>query len=309
MLLGLETFSYHHWFSAGRMDVFAFIERSAALGLAGVQLNVNGANLGHLGGNDPGRLREVRQLAQHHGLFVEIDSRGTDPAHLTAMLQLCREVGAEVLRTYASCGGDLGRELAEAPGHLRQVLPVCADLGVRIAVENHEYETSAQILDLVRQVDSPWVGTHVDTGNSMMVWEDPVAAVTALAPLAVSSHFKDHLVLIADEPLVVGVTLGTGSIDCAECFRVLARQSPLERLIIEVCYGYSAPFRCPPEQGAGGRLGEGAFRVASGPFDPAQVLLSYGAVETYPLEQLLEWQEQSVVESVAFVQQLNETWG
>lgn len=309
MLLGLETFSYHHWFSAGRMDVFAFIERCAALGLAGVQLNVNGPNLGHLGGNAPGRLREVRQLARQYGMFVEIDSRGTEPAHLTTMLQLCRAVGAEVLRTYASCGGDLARELAAAPGRLRQVLPVCADLGVRIAVENHEYETSAQILDVVGQVDSPWVGTHVDTGNSMMVWEDPVAAVTALAPLAVSSHFKDHLVLVADEPLVVGVTLGTGSIDCAECFRVLARQSPLERLIIEVCYGYSAPFRCPPEQGAGGKLGEGAFRVARGPFDPAQVLLSYGAVETYPLEQLLEWQEQSVVESVAFVQQLNERWG
>ena len=305
MLLGLETFSYHRWFACGRMDVFDFITRCAELGLAGVQLNVNGPNLGHLGGADAGRLREVRQWVDQHGMFVEIDSRGTDPEHLVAMLGVCEAVGADVLRTYVSCGGDLARELAEAPGHLRQVVPRCADLGIRIAVENHEYETSAEVLDVVRQVDSEWVGTHVDTGNSMMAWEDPVAAVAALAPLAASSHFKDHIVVTDPEPLVVGVTLGTGSIDCAECFRLLAESSPLERLIIEVCYGYSAPFRRPRDRGAGASLGAGAFRPVSGPFDPSQVLL--GHEEGVATDRLLEWQHNSVVESVAFVKRLNES--
>ncbi len=305
MLLGMETFSYHRWFAHGRMDVFSFIDRCAAFGLDGVQLNVNGPNLGHLGGGDPGRLREIRQLVGEHAMFVEIDSRGTAPEHLGAMLNLCQAVGADVLRTYASCGGDLARELAEAPGELRQVVPLCADLGVRIAVENHEYETSADVLAIVRQVDSEWVGTHVDTGNSMMVWEDPVAAVAALAPLAVSSHFKDHIVIADPEPLVVGVPLGTGSIDCAECFRLLAETSPLKRLITEVCYGYSAPFRCPQARGAGGRLGEGAFRPVAGPFDPSRVLLSDGPDDSVPVERVLEWQEESVVASVAFVKGLN----
>jgi sugar phosphate isomerase/epimerase len=307
MLLGLETFSYHRWFEQGTMDVFAFIDRCAGLGLDGVQLNVNGPNLGHLGG-DAGRLREVRQLVEQRGMFVEIDSRGTDPEHLVAMLGICRAVGAEVLRTYASCGGDLAQELAEAPEHLRQVLPVCADLGIRIAVENHEYETSADVLEIVRRVDSEWVGTHVDTGNSMMVWEDPVVAVTALAPLAVSSHFKDHIVIMEPEALVVGVTLGTGSIDCAECFRVLAEESPLERLIIEVCYGYSAPFRRPQERGAGAKLGEGAFEPAAGPFDPSRVLLSHRPGDAVSDDRVLEWQDASVVESVAFVKSLNEPY-
>jgi sugar phosphate isomerase/epimerase len=308
MLLGLETFSYHRWFEHGSMDVFTFINRCADLGLDGVQLNVNGPNLGHLGGGDAGRLREVRQLADQHDIFVEIDSRGTDPEHLAAMLGICQAVGADVLRTYASCGGDLAQELAEAPGHLRQVLPMCADLGIRIAVENHEYETSEDVLEIVRRVDSEWVGTHVDTGNSMMAWEDPVVAVAALAPLAVSSHFKDHIVIMDQEPLVVGVTLGTGSIDCAECFRVLAEESPLERLIIEVCYGYSAPFRRPQERGAGAKLGEGAFRLVAGPFDPSRVLLGHGQGGSVPHDRVLQWQDESVVESVAFVKNLNKAY-
>ena len=306
MLIGLETFSYNRWFAYGRMDAFGFIERCAEFGLDGVQLNVNGPNLGHVGGGDMGRLREIRQTTEDLGMFVEIDSRGTDPEHLARMLGICQAVGADVLRTYVSCGRDLARELAQAPGHLRQALPMCADLGVRIAVENHEYETSEEVLEIVRQVDSEWVGTHVDTGNSMMVWEDPVEAVATLAPLAVSSHFKDHVVVMEEEPLVVGVTLGTGSIDCAECFRILAEESPLERLIIEVCYAYSSPFRRPQEQGAGGRLGQGAFRLVHGPFDPRWVMLRCGQDSPVPRDRILEWQHESVAQSVAFVKGLNQ---
>lgn len=304
MLLGLETFSYHLWFSDGRMDVFRYIERCAELGLDGVQINVNGRNFGHLGGNDPGRLREIRELVEHHGMFIEIDSRGTDPEHLRAMLKLCEALGADVLRTYASCGGELARELAQAPEHLREVVPMCADLGIHIGVENHEYETSAEILEIVRGVGSEWVGTHVDTGNSMMAWEDPVAATAALAPFAVSSHFKDHIVIVETMPLVVGVTVGTGSIDCAECFRLLAEQSPLERLITEVCYGYSAPFRRSQEMGGGGRLGEGVFQPVAGPHELSAVLLSSQPVPPEEMNQVLHWQDLSVTESLEFMKGL-----
>ena len=323
MLLGMETFSYHLSFQAGKMDVFDFIERCAEFGLDGVQLNTEGPGPGHLGGHELGHLREVRIMTQDLGLFVEIDTQGTDPEHLAKMLSICEAVGADVLRLYVSCGGDLTQELSQAPVHLRQVLPMCAEMGVRIGVENHEYETAEDVLNIVRQVDSEWVGTHVDVGNSMMVWEDPVAAVAALAPYAVSSHFKDHIIIIADEePLVVGVTLGTGNIDCGECFRILAEESPLGRIIIEVCYAYSAPFRRPQEEGAGGRLGEGAFRIAEGPFDPSWVPPSVSQVSvshqwwltlgdrpaSAQRDRMIQWEHDAVVESVAFVKKLNEAY-
>ena len=166
-------------------------------------------------------------------------------------------------------------------------------------------ETAADILRIVEQVDSEWVGTHVDTGNSMMVWEDPVEATRALAPFAVSSHLKDHVVIVeAGEPLVVGVTNGTGSAECAECYRILCAESPLQRVVIEVCYGYSAPFRRPEAEGAGGRLGEGAFRVVEGDQPPSWLLPHPGRVPADQREELLAWQSRSVEESLAFVRSL-----
>jgi len=308
MQLGMETFSYHIAFGTGEMDIFGFIERCASFELDGVQLNMG--QLGPFLRADSDRVRQVREMTAALGMFVEVDTRGTDPAHLTAMLRLCNDLGADVLRTYASCSGDLAQELAQAGDHLCAVVPMCQDLGVRIALENHEYETSRQILEILRRVDSDWVGTHVDIGNSMMVWEEPTAAVAAMAPLAVSTHFKDHIVIVEDGvPLVVGVTLGRGSIDCGECFRILAEQSPLERVIIEVCYGYAAPFRRPESQGAGGRLGEGAFRVVDGPLDPTWIAPRRNAQSPQEVQQLIAWQEQSVIESVEYVKKLNAQMG
>ena len=326
MLLGLETFSYHLAFGYGKMDIFGFVDRTAELGLDGVEINVEGDDLTHLGSEDPGFLREVRSLIEQHGLYVELDTCDTEPQNLARVLDLCRALGADRMRVYSSVGGEVSEELEQAAKDFRQVLGRCADYGVRIAYENHEFETSHDVLEVVHRVDSQYVGTHVDTGNSMMVWEDPVEAVGNMAPLACSSHFKDHIVItLEDQPMVVGVPLGRGSIDCAECFRILAEESPLERINIEVCYGYVAPFRVPEAEGHGGKLGHGAFRVHEPPYDPAVVapyilrsLDSEHGLESFAWqdlanmagsererEELLAHQDRAVVESVGFVKGLN----
>ena len=326
MLLGLETFSYHLAFAYGGMTIMDFIRKTADLGLDGVQINVEGEDLGHLGSEDPGFLRKVRALIDEFGMFVELDTCNTNPEKLARVLSVCKALGADKMRVYSSVGGDVKEELRQAAEDFRQVISLCAGCGVRIAYENHEFESSHDVLEVVRRVDSEYVGTHVDIGNSMMVWEDPVEAVTNMAPYAVSTHFKDHLVIALDnQPMIVGVPLGKGSIDCAECFRILAEQSPLERVNIEVCYGYIAPFRLPEDKGCGARLGEGCFRIHPPPFEPAVVApyllrsldkgpglesfawqdLAQMASSEAERRELLALQEQAVVDSVKYVKKLN----
>ena len=326
MLLGLETFSYHLAFAYGQMDIFSFVKRTAELGLDGVEINVEGADLAHLGSEDPGSLREVRAMTDELGLFVELDTCDTDPQNLIRVLNICRALGADRMRVYSSVGGDVKEELKQAVEDFGQVIHLCADYGVRIAYENHEYETSHDVLEVVRQVNSEYVGAHVDTGNSMMVWEDPIEAVQNMAPYAVSTHFKDHaVIMVNDQPMIVGVPLGKGSIDCAECFRILAEQSPLERINIEVCYGYIAPFRLPEDKGHGAKLGRGSFRIHQPPYDPAVVAphllrtmdsgldlhsfawrdLAKVARSEAERQELLALQDQAVVDSVKYVKSLN----
>ena len=54
MQLGLETFSYHLAFAYGKMDIFDFIKRTAEFELDGVEINMEGADLAHLGSDDSG---------------------------------------------------------------------------------------------------------------------------------------------------------------------------------------------------------------------------------------------------------------
>ena len=329
MQLGLETFSYLPFFLGNRMDIFAFITRAHALGLNGVQLNITNAreHWGAIGSIDAARLRDIRQLTETLGLYVEVDTYGMEYDHLATALQVCHALGADVLRTYASTGdvlegpalqeymrrgGGLDRHFAEATVCLRRLLPICADTGVRIAIENHEYETSAQVIELVTSLDSDRIGILIDTGNMMTVWEDPLSAVTAMAPYAVSTHFKDHAVILHDdEPYVVGTPVGQGSIDCTACFRILAEQSPLRRINIEVCYGYGSAFRMPEPHGSR-QLGRDAFRVVPPPHDPRCIspypnYLAPSALSPDAWEEQLIRHEQAVVDSVRYVQELNAT--
>lgn len=323
MKIGLETFSYHMAFHLKRMDVFGFIERAHALGLDGVQIHMGNAvgSCYHLGGTDPQRLAEVRAMARQYGLYVEADCVARDVAGLTAALDLCEAIGADRLRTYASTttalrgaelcdymspGGGLDQALAHTVDALREVAPIAADRGIRIGLENHEYETAAQVVRAVEEVASPWVGILIDTGNMMTVWEDPAAAIQTMLPHVVMTHFKDHAVIEKDgEPVVVGTTLGRGGMDCAACWRLLAGCGRLERINIEVCYGYATHVRKPPAPGDSGRLGEGAFRVMPPPLSPAVAAPHplYNLAEHEP-EQVLAWHDAAVVESVSYVQRL-----
>ena len=70
----------------------AFIARCAKFGLDGVPLNIGHLEL------VPAGLRKVREMTAGLGMFVEVDTWGTDPAYLADMLGLCKAIGADVLR-------------------------------------------------------------------------------------------------------------------------------------------------------------------------------------------------------------------
>lgn len=136
----------------------------------------------------------------------------------------------------------------------------------------------------------------------------------------------DHLVIkIDDTPMIVGVPLGTGAIDLNSCYRILAEKTDLDRINIEVCYGYAAPFRVDATQGEGAVLGEGAFAVTPPPFDPevvaphlvdpkAKGFKSYawqelaGLVDDNEMKRLIAWQEKAVETSVAYARRLRRQW-
>lgn len=314
MKIGLETESFHLQFITGRMDIFGFIRKTAELGLDGVMINIvpwpELPGWGTLESFEPEYLERVRKEIQKYGFFAEIDTNGTDPEHLKKVIDAAHRIGADVIRTYACMGEYDPEKLKKAPGDIKQIVPLLEKYRIKLAVENHEEELTDEVIQVIKEVNSPWVGAHCDVGNGMMAWEDPVEAVRKLAPYAFTTHFKDHIIVHDGETYrVCGVPVGTGNIDTEECFKILVEKSTLTRINVEMCYPYAISFK--REIGAGGvfSVGEGAFKVEQPPYDLNVIKpLDYYYPPEELLEQMIEDQEKGTEQSVKYTLALRDKY-
>ena len=182
MALHLVLHSYSlrfHFLHKPGFDVFAFIDRAVADGFTGVNINANGANYRHLSGMGPDHVAAVRRRLDRHALLRDLETSGTDPAHLQTLLAVAQALGARALRTYTRHKGSPRDTVAATTRDLIAAAPLAAAAGVRILLENHEDFTGGECAEILAAVDSSWVGALYDYGNSMMVMEEPLAARAA----------------------------------------------------------------------------------------------------------------------------------
>lgn len=317
--IGLDTESLHLWFQNRNMDILQFIEKVHEFGLDGVMINlIQDYNLdpewGTLDNVRPEHLKEVRELLQKYNMYAEFATKGIGYDHLVKVIRVADEVGADIIRTYIpitlNCqedrktGGegryDLGKVrldfdpavFDEAVVSLKRLIPVLKRYRIKLALENHEYETSEELVEVVKKVNSPWIGLHYDFGNSMMVWEEPVKAAENMAPYTLTTHFKDHIVIpCADDKyqyVVCGVPAGEGNIDLEKCLKVMMDGSALTRLNVEMCYPYCAQFKRSRGTGGVDNVGEGCFRVEEPLYDPERIKPSEYYYPQEISEELLE---------------------
>ena len=243
MRFGLGSYSYNHGFRlAGqpggptKWDVFDVLDRAAAHGVDGVYIDA-----GHVGSLEAGHLAKVRAAASGKALVLELGYMGTDLATLQPWLEAAAALGSPVLRTFLSRDRyrpPVEQQIEAAVVNLRETVGCAADLGVRMAIENHMDLTSVELLQIAAEVASPWLGFCLDTGNTFAVLEEPLVAARNLAPLVFMVHLKDaRITLEADRAIMHGVPLGEGIVPLREIVDVLRAKAPdcgvwLESLVV-----------------------------------------------------------------------------
>lgn len=250
ILLGLETESLHLLFQHKKIDVFDFVDITNNLGLDGVQINIIpdlnlNPRFGTLKSNDKDYLESLDEKITSLGLYCEIDTRYTSIEYLKEDLQIAKTLNSKVLRTYLKIINLLTKfDLDRAILDLRSVIPLLEKFGICLALENHEWETSEDLLYIVESLNHPLIGVLYDTGNSMMVREDPFKAVNNLKDFIKMVHFKDHVVCMNGyEPVISGAVLGEGNIDVSSMFDFLANNTSVTHINLENCYPYSATIK------------------------------------------------------------------
>ncbi|MCI3924528.1 sugar phosphate isomerase/epimerase [Paenibacillus sp. TRM 82003] len=190
MKVGTSTYAlYWAWHAPDRepLDLAGLVARGAEDGADVVQL----CDHPGLEGLSPARLRDLRALADDHGVALEVGTRGVDPEHLERWLDVCGHLGSGLLRSMLPAGarGPDGRR--EAVAAVAQVVPRLEAEGVDLALETYEQVPTSVLVDVVEEVGSDRVGVCLDPGNCVAALEHPRDVVDRCAPHVRNVHVKD----------------------------------------------------------------------------------------------------------------------
>lgn len=249
MKLGLITWDYR--FAMGRktcdytgsavMDLFGFVDRVAELGLDGFMVETEWIADDEMG-------KKLRERAEEYGLYIELGSWGVTVPVLERNIRMAHLLGAKVLRT--ALGGlrlitwnpaTLEKELAAKTDDIRRAVPLLEKYQIRLAIENHQDATADELVRLIREIDSPYVGICVDTGNGLPIMENPYELIGKLVPYTMAAHFKDMTIINTSTfpagAQILGVALGQGIFDLPRMLQMIQEYAPDINLTIETQLG------------------------------------------------------------------------
>jgi sugar phosphate isomerase/epimerase len=255
MKVGIDSYCYHRYFGeiyrdqtdpGTRWSFHDFVRRAGELGVDDVSLESC-----FFDSLEPGYLAELGAVLDEHGLSRVLAWGHPDGLEggrnqqawrqMNALIPKAVCIGARIMRIVASSlmfrFEPHGPQIEAVVGMLNESAKIAADHGVVLALENHIDYTSAEILEILERVGSDALKVNFDTGNTLRMMEDPVAAARRLGPYTVATHTKDVEACRHVRPeewyFFSSVPVGTGLIDIPGVVRALAESGYQGVLAVE----------------------------------------------------------------------------
>ncbi len=243
MKCGLSMYSLLAPVRAGQLDLYGFLDYAARVGAEGVEL------LDMFWTDENHEIIEVKRRCAGLGLELPVYSISTnffqpDAAARAQQLDslrhgvdLAAQLGAGLLRVFSGDqiqGYSLEQGINWVVDSLATGADYAASQGVTLALENHGHVAgrSEQVRGIIEAVNSPALRANLDTGNFLLVGQDPLQAAKALVDLVALVHLKDFTYAAPDETGHVyqgldgkrytGSIVGEGLVDLAGIYSVLA---------------------------------------------------------------------------------------
>jgi sugar phosphate isomerase/epimerase len=98
---------------------------------------------------------------------------------------------------------------------------------MKLAIENHKDWRAAEMLAMLKDFSSEWIGVNLDFGNNVALLEDPVEVARTLAPYVFTTHVKDMGVAEYNDGFLLSeVPLGQGFVNLEKIFAMCKEQKP-----------------------------------------------------------------------------------
>lgn len=235
MKVGIDSYCYHRFFGEvypdqappGKpMTMMDFLKRAKALEVDGVSLESC-----FFPSFDAEWLADLKRQLDEYGFDrvyawghpdgLERGSNQEAYEDMIANIPRAKAIGADVMRVVGSSlmfrHEPHGPQIEALIAMFKEAVKVAETYGVKLAVENHIDFTADEILQLLKGVNSEYLGLNFDTGNFLRLLDDPVKGMEKLAPYVYATHVKDLLpdknASPADWFFFAGVPVGKGLID------------------------------------------------------------------------------------------------
>lgn len=253
MKTSISTYSFSRLIENGTLTQLECITKAKEMGFDAVEIV---DLIPHDGSTKREYAEKLGLEAKRVGLPISSFTFGADFIHgcdgnteeeikrVKEMIDFAELLGAKSVRHDATRGYDHKERGSRG---FDQVLPIISDAcrqvtvyaetkGIRTTVENHGFfcQDSERVEKLVNSVAHPNFGLLVDMGNFLCVDEDPIHAVSRVAPYASYVHAKDFLVKSGMEAnpgqgffrsrggdFLRGMIIGHGNVPVQQCLSIL----------------------------------------------------------------------------------------
>jgi sugar phosphate isomerase/epimerase len=227
---------------AGKMNLSSFVDFAAKQPVEGVEL------LDYFWKDKKTELPQVKKQIADAGLQLAVYSIGNDFIQADAAarakeldgvkngVDTAKELGVNLVRVFSGSHKE-GFTFEDSLGWIIDGLSAGAEYaqqhGVTLALENHGLMAgrSDQVRDIITKVNSPALRANLDTGNFLLVGQNPTDAALELAPLVALVHLKDFRQARPDETIHVykgldgvgytGTVTGEGNVDLPRIVSIL----------------------------------------------------------------------------------------
>lgn len=249
MKISVSSYSFSQYINAGKMTQKDCVKEAKELGFDAVEfIDINGATYEEQVEN----AAEIRSIADSLGIKINAYTIGAnlyngdcekdkaEVERLKKQLDIAKILGADVLRhdvcytlSQTGNGRSFDLMLPTIAENARKITEYAQTLGIVTCSENHGFiaQDSDRVERLFNAVAHENFRLLVDIGNFLCVDENPITAVSRVAPYAVHAHAKDFYKTDFPTPrtgiatrggsYIGGAVIGEGIVPVKRCLQIL----------------------------------------------------------------------------------------
>lgn len=209
MKVGIDSYCYHRFFGevyddqekpSKQMTLEDFINRAHELKVDGVSLESC-----FIPRYDSAYLSEIKDMLDEYNLDrvyawghpdgLEGGKNKKAYEEMIKHIENAKAIGAKVMRV---TGSSLkfrfephGPQIERLSEMFSKAVKIAEKEGIKLADENHIDFNPDEMLQIIKNVNSPNFGINFDTGNFMRVLADPIEGMEKLAKYTFATHIKD----------------------------------------------------------------------------------------------------------------------